>query len=242
MKTYQYLILGSGVAAGYAAQTLAEQKAANVALLTADTTLPYDRPPLSKGFLAGEKSRKTLLLSWLRVCTLEDSLPQGAPTSPLLSNLCMLHYDYVLSKKLRDFDRHNFVYTRYADDILISCKEHFDQNKVLELLTETFAPQFTIKREKVHYGSSAGRNWNLGLMLNKDNNITLGYKQKQRIRAMLNNLLKDYSEHRRWEYHDIEVVNGNFNYFRYIEPEYANFVLQRLEQKYVITLQSILQT
>jgi NADPH-dependent 2,4-dienoyl-CoA reductase/sulfur reductase-like enzyme len=62
MKTYKYLILGSGVAAGYAVQELVEQKAGNIGIITKDKSIPYDRPPLSKGFLAGEKSYTDILL------------------------------------------------------------------------------------------------------------------------------------------------------------------------------------
>jgi NADPH-dependent 2,4-dienoyl-CoA reductase/sulfur reductase-like enzyme len=62
MKTYKYLILGSGVAAGYAVQELVEQKAGNIGIITADKMIPYDRPPLSKGFLAGEKGVGDILI------------------------------------------------------------------------------------------------------------------------------------------------------------------------------------
>jgi RNA-directed DNA polymerase len=47
-------------------------------------------------------------------------LPQGAPTSPMLSNLVARKLDESLS----DFaDRYGFVYTRYADDITLSTAE-----------------------------------------------------------------------------------------------------------------------
>jgi len=59
MKHYKYLILGGGVAAGYAVKELVSHdrfNAEDLAVVSADDTLPYDRPPLSKDFLA-EKSR-----------------------------------------------------------------------------------------------------------------------------------------------------------------------------------------
>jgi RNA-directed DNA polymerase len=55
------------------------------------------------------------------VCCYEGHLPQGAPTSPTLSNFVCISLDvklYKLSSKL------NFTYTRYADDITISCNEN----------------------------------------------------------------------------------------------------------------------
>jgi NADPH-dependent 2,4-dienoyl-CoA reductase/sulfur reductase-like enzyme len=63
MKRYKYVIIGGGVAAGFAAQEFVQQKVGpgQVAIITADSSLPYDRPPLSKGFLAGESSLADIL-------------------------------------------------------------------------------------------------------------------------------------------------------------------------------------
>ena len=174
-------------------------------------------------------------------CFYQGALPQGAVTSPLLSNLVMLPYDYEISTALRDYDGHNFIYTRYADDILISCKQSFNKDNVVKMLTEKLIP-FIIKHEKTRYGSSAGRNWNLGRMLNKDNDITIGHKQKQRFRAMLQTLFADYTSQdaaRVWTPHDVSVLQGLYSYYYSIEPEYISFALERLENKYGVRLQNI---
>lgn len=54
-----------------------------------------------------------------RLCCLNDELPQGAPTSPCLSNIICRQMDkrlFLLAKSL------GFNYTRYADDIAFSGK------------------------------------------------------------------------------------------------------------------------
>jgi retron-type reverse transcriptase len=51
------------------------------------------------------------------LCTTEGGLPQGAPTSPRLSNLVNFNMD---SRIARYVHRHKGNYTRYADDITIS--------------------------------------------------------------------------------------------------------------------------
>jgi NADPH-dependent 2,4-dienoyl-CoA reductase/sulfur reductase-like enzyme len=64
MQHHPYLIIGGGVAAGFAAQEFAQQNAGvgKVGIITADSSLPYDRPPLSKSFLAGASSHEDILL------------------------------------------------------------------------------------------------------------------------------------------------------------------------------------
>jgi NADPH-dependent 2,4-dienoyl-CoA reductase/sulfur reductase-like enzyme len=65
MPDYRYIILGGGLAAGYAAQTFAEEgvQPGELAILSAEATLPYERPPLSKSFLAGKKPLEKLLIN-----------------------------------------------------------------------------------------------------------------------------------------------------------------------------------
>jgi 3-phenylpropionate/trans-cinnamate dioxygenase ferredoxin reductase component len=56
MKSSKYLILGGGMVAGYAAKQLVEigLKPNELTIVSADSSIPYERPPLSKGFLAGK--------------------------------------------------------------------------------------------------------------------------------------------------------------------------------------------
>ena len=65
MSTYHYLILGGGVAAGYAAQAFVEAggKAGELCIISADSQPPYERPPLSKGFLTSEDSAQEILIN-----------------------------------------------------------------------------------------------------------------------------------------------------------------------------------
>jgi NADPH-dependent 2,4-dienoyl-CoA reductase/sulfur reductase-like enzyme len=57
MKSFPIVILGGGVVAGYAAKEFVAQsgKKGGLAIVTAENALPYERPPLSKGFLAGKE-------------------------------------------------------------------------------------------------------------------------------------------------------------------------------------------
>ena len=59
-----------------------------------------------------------------KICTLNNSLPQGAPTSPRISNILMFPFDNEIAKyckpKFIDGKKVQVKYTRYADDIAFS--------------------------------------------------------------------------------------------------------------------------
>src|SRR5450759_2354932 len=65
MKTFPIVILGGGVVAGYAAKEFVAQsgKKGDLAIVTAENALPYERPPLSKGFLAGKEEASDIQIS-----------------------------------------------------------------------------------------------------------------------------------------------------------------------------------
>jgi NADPH-dependent 2,4-dienoyl-CoA reductase/sulfur reductase-like enzyme len=65
MNKAKYIILGGGMVAGYAAKQLVERglKPGELTILSADSTAPYERPPLSKGFLSGKDSVSEILIN-----------------------------------------------------------------------------------------------------------------------------------------------------------------------------------
>ncbi len=57
-------IVGGGMVAGYAAKHLAELGwKGSIAILSSDSALPYERPPLSKGLLAGRENETSVLIN-----------------------------------------------------------------------------------------------------------------------------------------------------------------------------------
>src|SRR5882762_1841919 len=65
MNESRFVIAGGGMVAGYAAKHLVELglKSGELAILSGDTYLPYERPPLSKGFLAGRDNEETIKIN-----------------------------------------------------------------------------------------------------------------------------------------------------------------------------------
>ena len=182
-----------------------------------------------------------LLNTMIKTCLLNNGLPQGTPVSPLLTNLIMIPIDHAI---LQYCNSHTLKYTRYADDLLISSKYTFDVLEITRVITNILDMQrapFAINAEKTRYGSSSGSNWNLGLMLNKDNNITIGHKQKQRFRATLQSFLNDLTNHNTWDTMDIQVLAGQLSYYKQTEPEYFNYVINKYSSKYNIDINSALK-
>ena len=170
----------------------------------------------------------------LKLAFLNGGLPQGTPLSPLITNVMMIPIDYKLANGLRSFEKQNFIYTRYADDFIISSKYDFDISEVERFITDIlveFNAPFSIKREKTRYGSSAGRNWNLGVMLNKDNEITIGHKKKKQFQSMLYNYITDKRNNKSWNLQDVQVMNGLRSYYYMVEPTAITNIIKHIDEK-----------
>lgn len=182
---------------------------------------------------------KEALAKALELGFLDGGLPQGTPLSPTITNIMMIPVDFEVARTLREYNHQRFVYTRYADDFQISSKYGFSfmeiQNVIVSILNDFGAP-FTIKKEKTRYGSSAGQNWNLGLMLNKDNEITIGHKKKRQFQAMLSSYAMDRKNGIAWDKSDIQTMDGYRNYYRMVEGEKIDGIVKHLSEKFGVDI------
>ena len=195
-----------------------------------------------------DRINKDTLSKALDLCFLNGGLPQGTPISPMLTNLIMIPFDYEISRSLRQLyvgeTKLSFVYTRYADDMQISSLHDFDKRIVVDEVKrqlENIGAPYKINDKKTHYGSRAGSNWNLGVMLNKDNNITVGHKNKKSFRAMCTNYILDYKNNVKWPVEDVQHFNGIISYYKMIEPEYFNSLISSMNTKYDVNLSALIK-
>ena len=65
MNQAQIVILGGGMVAGYAAKQMVELglPKGELAIVSADDAIPYERPPLSKSFLAGKDTEEAIRIN-----------------------------------------------------------------------------------------------------------------------------------------------------------------------------------
>lgn len=173
--------------------------------------------------------RKALDLAFL-----DGRLPQGTPVSPMLTNIMMIPFDFHLSRALRDLDGTRYVYTRYADDIIISARYWFHpkkmENVIRSVVSHVHAP-YRLNLEKTRYGSSSGSNWNLGLIINKENEITVGAERKKMLKTRLFNYAKDKTLGMKWSMGDIQTLLGQLSFVESIEDLGSRRILNSVSSK-----------
>lgn len=169
------------------------------------------------------------------LCTLNGSLPQGAPSSPYLSNLVMLPFDYHMVELLKKTD---IIYTRYADDITFSSFYKLGDKEYLEGLVKQAMQKaygyepLAINKKKTLITTKYGKNRVTGLKVNKDNNVTIGYKEKRNLKQELARLIIAKLKGEPISGNVKESVIGYFSHFKNIEPDYARYVERTLLKKF----------
>ncbi|MER8522269.1 reverse transcriptase domain-containing protein [Mesorhizobium sp. M0644] len=130
-----------------------------------------------------------------RLCCHNAHLPQGAPTSPVLSNMICFRLD----KELLTFAKSaRCIYTRYADDITLSSNQpmtalfegpaqplgHFAPDLLVATLRNIVVTNgFAINPNKAHYADRNSRRMVTGLKINELINVDRRYVRN--VRAAL---------------------------------------------------------
>lgn len=119
----------------------------------------------------------------------KGSLPQGAPSSPIITNLICQVLDFHLLKIAKDF---HADYTRYADDLTFSTNDHTFLNNYERFLSritlEIERNGFSVNTQKTRLQFRNSKQIVTGLVVNKKINIDRNYYRL--TRAMANQLYK----------------------------------------------------
>ena len=173
----------------------------------------------------------------VHLALLNGVLPQGSVLSPTLTNIVMVPIDHEITEKLHNYNKHHYVYTRYADDISISCKYKFNPKEILSVIEEVFNKwnvPFEINKDKTRFTSSNGANYHCGININynkgkDETKLSLGHEKNNKFRAKINSFCLSGEE---WDKNDIQKMLGLISYFKTVEKPFVEKVLAKYNAKY----------
>lgn len=171
------------------------------------------------------------------ICTLNGSTPQGAPTSPYLSNIVFKPID----RKIQSLcSEHNCVYTRYADDITLSSKDKDNGFDTLQIIKNSVVSIIQKNGFKVNSKKTrtVGRHRNqevTGITIN--DKISPSRKKVNWARGIIHRIEKDIENKTILTMQDLEekympsdVLLGKINFIRHVDSK---------NEKYYIKLKNI---
>ncbi len=123
-----------------------------------------------------EKYAESIRILLTMLCCYKESLPQGAPTSPAITNIIMYSFD----EKVGAFcNKKNIDYTRYCDDMTFS--GDFDETVIISFVKDELCKLgLFLKNRKTAVISASKRQTVTGIVVNEKINITKEYKKKIR--------------------------------------------------------------
>lgn len=123
-----------------------------------------------------EKFAEPIQILLTMLCYYKESLPQGAPTSPAITNIIMYDFD----ERVGTFCKNKSIsYTRYCDDMTFS--GDFDEKEVIGFVgDELYKLGLHLKNRKTAVIPASKRQTVTGIVVNEKINITKEYKKKIR--------------------------------------------------------------
>lgn len=173
------------------------------------------------------------------IACLNNSLPQGSPLSPLLSNLAMTWFDYTLIEHMKDRKIPSYQYTRYADDMTFSSDKLTNIDKFVRLLQnlldDVFGPdRMLINNEKTKVVKTTRKAYITGIKINKDHKLSYGYEKKIQLKKDLHNILCRLHNNEEVSTEERQQIIGTIAFMNQIEPGYTDYFTRRYAQLFRI--------
>ena len=160
------------------------------------------------------------------VGTGERALPQGAPTSPAITNRICRRMDHRLTVAAK---RLGFVYTRYADDLSFSSKDGAAKAAALLRQIAHIAGEegFEVHPDKTRVFRRGRRQEVTGLVVN--DKLSVPRRDVRRLRAVIYQLEKDGPEGKTWG-NSPDVITGVLGFASFVamvDPDRGRPLLER---------------
>jgi RNA-directed DNA polymerase len=128
----------------------------------------------------------------LRLLTIDGKLPIGYSTSPIMSNACLLSFDQRLAKISDD---RGWIYTRYADDIMLSTQDRADLSDAGAVVEDCLASElgdgFSLNQAKSKLTTIGRKVKLLGLVILPSGDIAIDRDVRNRIESWIHFYLRD---------------------------------------------------
>lgn len=162
---------------------------------------------LAPFILNGQREKIAFLIA--NLATYNGVLPQGAPTSPILSNIVTQRLDRKITRLCSE---KKIKYTRYADDLSFSANRNVFDEEFIFLVSQILTSEnFSINESKTRLRTRNQSQEVTGLIVNEKVNIPRDFLQ--RSRAMLNN----------WDKGGLEYAKEIFRFHQPPSRKYYNF-------------------
>lgn len=152
-----------------------------------------------------------------KLCCLKEQLPQGAASSPLISNIILFNLD----KRLFKFASNNqLIYSRYADDLVFSGDAIQSDFRILVAMNIQ-DEGFSLNPDKTIEYSENQRKLITGVVVKKDS-IRLPKDLRREIKQQAHYILKFGILDQVKRYNDIFYIDrilGRLSYWKQIEPK-----------------------
>lgn len=146
------------------------------------------------------------------------TLPQGAPTSPIITNLMCRSFDRQVLNLAKKYKLH---YTRYVDDLTFSTnnKSFTDEYEIFFAKLQTLCDKygFPINQNKIKFQSNQSQQVVTGLCVNKKVNTINSYFKS--TRAMADSLYKTNTFTINNTEATINQLHGRLNFINYIDRQ-----------------------
>lgn len=158
----------------------------------------------------------------------ERVLPQGAPTSPAITNIFCFRLDKRLTGVAQKF---NCYYTRYADDITFSgTLQNNDTSKVLWHIKKVLSDEgLTIHPKKIRVMQKSERQEVTGIVVNRQASISR--EKLRKFRALLHHIKTKGHENALWNGGSLSnAICGYVSFIKMVSPAKAEKFLKQINE------------
>ena len=164
------------------------------------------------------------------LCTYKSRLPQGAPTSPMLSNIIASTMDVMM---LKYCNKRGIVYTRYADDLTFSANSDVEVPPIEDIYKIVYLNGFKVNRMKTKVRYKGCRQEVTGLTVTNGVHVSQRFK-KEILREL--HFCKKFGVYEHYKHLNTtkglykEWLRGKIMFVRQIDPACGNKMLEQFNE------------